>query len=97
MISWMYLSKDERELERNGGRAWLPNLVVASGRWQMDKVLETYARFQEGFDKEGYYRWQITSAGKKREYIVWPRDLQAMSQLKTPVDFVARLNTNTDV
>lgn len=97
MISWMYLAKDDKVLEADAGQGWLPNLVVASGRWQMDKVLETYARFNEGFEKEGLYRWQITSAGKKREYIVYPKDLEDMSKLKTPVDYVAKLSTKTDV
>lgn len=97
MISWMYLSKGEKKLKEDGGRSFVPNLVVASGRWDMIKVLETYARFQEGFDKDGFYRWQITSAGKKREYIVWPKDLEDMSAFKYPTEFVAGLSTNTDV
>lgn len=97
MISWMFLAKDENELEENGGKSWLPNLVVASGRWQMDKVLETYARFNEGFEKEGFYKWQITSAGKKREYIVYPKDLQDMAAFRTPEHLVAKLSTKTDV
>ncbi|KAJ1018523.1 hypothetical protein NDA16_004805 [Ustilago loliicola] len=93
----MYLSKGEKKLEEDGGRRFVPNLVVASGRWDMVKVLETYARFQEGFGKDGFYRWQITSAGKKREYIVWPKDLENMSAFKYPTEFVAGLSTDTDV
>ncbi|KAJ1021054.1 hypothetical protein NDA13_005682 [Ustilago tritici] len=97
MISWMYLGKGEKKLQEDGGRSFVPNLVVCSGRWDMQKVLETYASFQEGFDREGFYRWQITSAGKKKEYIVWPKDLKNMSAFKYPTEFVAALSTNTDV
>ncbi len=56
----------------------------------MDKVLETYARFNQGFEKDGYYKWLITSAGKKREYTVFPHDLQQMSNFKDPRELVAR-------
>ncbi|CBQ71640.1 conserved hypothetical protein [Sporisorium reilianum SRZ2] len=98
MVSWMYLSRPEADLQRDmGEKTYVEKLVVVSGRWHMHKVLESYARFQEGFDKQGFYEWNITSAGKKRQYIVWPNDLQAMSQLTTPVDYVAKLNTNTHV
>lgn len=98
MVSWMYLSRSHEELSKDLGEdAYVPNFISVSGRWQMEKVLETYARFQEGFDKDGFYRWQITSAGQKREYIVWPQDLKMMSEFKNPAEHVARINTNTDV
>ncbi|CDU21927.1 uncharacterized protein SPSC_00557 [Sporisorium scitamineum] len=98
MVSWMYLSRPEADLKRDlGVRGYVDKLVAVSGRWHMHKVLESYARFQEGFDKQGFYEWNITSAGKKRQYIVWPKDLQAMSELKTPIDDVAKLNTKTHV
>lgn len=97
MVSWIYLSRPEQELQRDGGVAYVPNLVVASGRWTMQNVLTTYARFQHDFDKHGFYRWQITSAGEKKEYIVWPNDLQQMAQLKTPVEYVASLSPHTHV
>lgn len=97
MVSWMYLSRGEQVLLRDGGSAYLPNLVVVSGRWAMEGMLKTYARFQQGFDKEGFYRWHVTVAGKKREYIVWPKDLEMMAHVKTPQPYVEKLSTNTDV
>lgn len=97
MISWLYLSKEERELQEDGGRGWVPRLVVVSGRWVMANVLKTYARFLEGFQKEGFYKWQITSAGKKREYIVWPNDLDRLTTSKDPKQVVACLSPKTDV
>ncbi|CDR88613.1 uncharacterized protein SPSC_04440 [Sporisorium scitamineum] len=98
MVLWMYLSRPEADLKRDlGVQGYVDKLVAVSGRWHMHKVLESYARFQEGFDKQGFYEWNITSAGKKQQYIVWPKDLQAMSELKMPIDNVAKLNTKTHV
>jgi len=98
MVSWMYLSRSEADLRRDmGGNGYVDKFVAASGRWDMSKVLQSYAHFQKGFDKQGFHEWNITSAGKKRQYIVWPKDLQAMSEYKTPVEHIAKLNPNTHV
>ncbi len=74
MVSWMYLSRSKEELSKDLGEdAYVPNFISVSGRWQMEKVLETYARFQEGFDKDGstggrspaLARSESTSSGHK--------------------------------
>ena len=97
MVSWMYLSRGPEVLRADMGSAGVPNLAVVSGRWFMDGVLETYARFQEGFKTDGFYRWKFTSAGKKREHIVYPKDLEDMAAIKEPRDYVARVSPDTQV
>ena len=92
--SWVYLGRDERL--RWDDDTDVPFLVVVSGRWEMKKLLDRYDDYKESFDKDGVFKWKIKSAGKAKEYSVYPSDVGKMATFPIRA-IVKRLPVRTDV
>lgn len=94
LVSWAYLARDERLRWDDDGD--VPFFVAISGRWEMKRILERLDIYKKKFETEGVYRWKVKSAGKLREYPVYPSDLDRMATF--PIQgIVQRLPIHTDV
>lgn len=95
IVGWAYYARFAEAMRTNAAEEHIPLWVSVAGRWRMAGIHKRDAEFNAGFEKEGVYRWKVRVAGKDREVIVRPEDVEAFA--KFPLEETVRsFPTETD-
>ncbi|KAK0563603.1 hypothetical protein OC861_004717 [Tilletia horrida] len=106
--SWTFLAEQERARRASSStlassspeaalQVEVPRFFVSlSSRWRMERIKDRLPVYNEGFEKEGFYRWKARVAGKEVEARITPEMVTAFHQHPIP-EYVRDAPVDTDV